>query len=69
MPLANVSWFAPQPVRPDMRAALRSQAAADTKDVGFAPEPYAFGKQACRACGGGGVLPARWRLGHLCGFA
>eukprot|EP00667_Euglena_gracilis_P004714 EG_transcript_4740 len=48
MPLANVSWFAPQPVRPDMRAALRSQAAADTKDVGFAPEPYAFGKQICR---------------------
>jgi hypothetical protein len=47
MPFANISWFSPEPIREDMREALAKQVAADTKSVGFAPEPYAFGKQVC----------------------
>jgi len=48
LPLFDVSWSAPRPIAPEWRDKLRSQVLADAHSVGFAPEPYAFGKQVCR---------------------
>jgi endo-1,3(4)-beta-glucanase len=48
MQFTNISWTAPEPLSASFKATLKEQVPKDVKKVGFAPEPYAFGKQVCR---------------------
>jgi len=48
VPLPAVSWFAAQPIADDMREDIARQLAKDVAPLGFAPEPYSFGKQVSR---------------------
>ena len=48
--LTTVGWGAPRGVDADKRAAVLAALRADAAKVPVAPDPYFFGKQACR-CG------------------
>ena len=48
MQFTNISWTAPEPLSASFKATLKEQVPKDVKKVGFAPEPYAFGKQVHR---------------------
>jgi len=66
VPAFDVSWSAPRPIAPEWRDKLRSQVLADAHSVGFAPEPYAFGKQVPPAAGGGGPWASGAVVANMC---